>query len=353
MLTKHVTLSDQIIKWYRQHKRDLPWRNTRDPYKIWLSEIILQQTRVNQGLPYYEKFVMQFPEVTDLANASEQMVLQLWQGLGYYARGRNLHAAANYIVKECDGKFPATYRDIIQLKGVGEYTAAAIASFAFDEKVAVLDGNVIRVLTRYFGIGDDISNPTTIKELRLLANEQLPDKESADFNQGIMEFGALHCTPKSPDCHTCVLQDTCVAFADGKIEHLPYKSKKTKVRDRFFNYFVFTQGDFLWIKQRLQKDVWHKLYDFPLEETGALIAQDEFISLSASYLHRDAIQYVEVSKDYTHILSHQRLFTRFFRIELKQDFALAEKGLIKVNKAGLELYGKSILIENYLRDYIF
>ncbi len=273
---KDTFFSQTIIFWYHQNKRDLPWRDTQNPYKIWLSEIILQQTRVAQGMPYYQKFVENFPTVQELANADEETVLRLWQGLGYYSRARNLHAAAKYISEELNGIFPTTYIEIKKLKGVGDYTAAAISSFAFDEVQAVVDGNVYRVLARFFGIEKDITSSEEKKEFRELAQKLISTKEPAIYNQSIMEFGALQCVPKNPNCKNCPLQENCTAFAKNLIEKLPVKSKKTVVKDRFMHYLVFVNGEEsnkkdkdnknsekkVLVHKRQEGDIWQGLYDF-------------------------------------------------------------------------------------------
>ena len=349
-----MSFQQEILKWYKSNKRDLPWRNTTDPYKIWLSEIILQQTRVAQGLPYYEKFVSHFPSVQDLADSSEDKVLQLWQGLGYYSRGRNLHYSAKHISEELQGEFPKTFESIIKLKGVGDYTAAAISSFAFGEKQAVLDGNVIRVLTRYFGMKDDVSLPKTIKNLRLLANDLLPEQKSSDYNQGIMEFGALQCVPKSPNCKECPLNASCYAIENSKIKELPFKSKKVKVRERFFNYLVIINNGSFVIKKRIEKDIWQELYDFPLIESVKLLDAED-IDLPTELRKLDInseIKSVNISDDYKHILSHQKLHARFFQIELNQEFVNHNAKVILVNDKTIEEFGKPILIQNYLNKYI-
>ena len=233
-----MDFSNTLIKWYLQNKRDLPWRTTQDPYCIWLSEIILQQTRVAQGLPYFLAFTSSFPTVHDLAQASEQDVLKLWQGLGYYSRARNLHQAAQYISVELKGIFPKSYTELLGIKGVGTYTAAAIASFCYGEAVPVVDGNVFRVLARYLGVPADIAAASAKKEFAALANELMPKNQAALFNQALMEFGALQCVPKSPTCGACVFQSSCAALATKQVSSLPYKSKKTKVTVRHFNYLV-------------------------------------------------------------------------------------------------------------------
>ncbi|MBL4704506.1 MAG: A/G-specific adenine glycosylase, partial [Flavobacteriales bacterium] len=258
--------NSKIISWYTVHKRDLPWRKTKNPYKIWLSEIILQQTRIDQGTSYYLKFEAHYPTINDLANASEDEVLKDWQGLGYYSRARNLHGTAKHIVNELGGEFPNTYQEILKLKGVGDYTASAIASFCFGESEAVVDGNVYRVLSRYFGIETPIDSGKGKKEFKQLANQLICTENPSTFNQGIMEFGALQCKPKSPDCSQCPFQSSCVAYAKDKVGLLPIKEKKLKQRNRFFDYFLFLDNQQTILQQRTQKDIWQQLYEFPMIE---------------------------------------------------------------------------------------
>ena len=238
-----MDFKNKLTNWYSIHKRDLPWRQTKNPYNIWLSEIILQQTQVKQGLPYYEAFVKQYPTIFDLANASEEDVLKLWQGLGYYSRARNLHTTAKHIAFELNGEFPNNYKDLIKLKGVGDYTASAIASIAFNEVAAVVDGNVYRVLSRYFGIKTPINSTTGIKEFKALASSLIDTEQPATFNQAIMEFGAIQCKPKSPYCVICPLNDKCIALQKNAIDALPVKLKKTKVTKKFFNFLVCLDKD--------------------------------------------------------------------------------------------------------------
>ena len=264
-----MNFSKTLIHWYIQYKRDLPWRNDTNPYTIWLSEIMLQQTRVAQGLPYYVRFTSAFPTVFDLANASEEAVLKLWQGLGYYSRARNLHQTSQYIAFELNGEFPKCYSELLKLKGIGEYTAAAIASFSYNEKVPVVDGNVYRVLSRYFGVETDIASTGAKKEFTALAQELIPNDKANIFNQAIMEFGALQCVPKNPNCENCVFNDSCVALQKKKVGQLPVKSKKIKVTNKYFNYLVFLDENAnTIISKRTQKGIWHNLYEFPVIETN-------------------------------------------------------------------------------------
>lgn len=253
----------------------MPWKETKDPYKIWISEIVLQQTRVAQGTAYYNRLIEAFPTVRDLAKASEDEVLSLWKGLGYYARARNLHYAAKQIVNDYNGVFPNTYEDIINLKGVGVYTAAAIASFAFDLPYAVVDGNVYRVLSRYFNLSTPIDTTLGKKQYAELAKENLIDKKASSYNQAIMDFGALQCTPVSPDCGSCILSDHCGAYDQGTVDLLPIKEKKLTVKSRFFNYLYFRKGDQVFMKKRTEKDIWQGLYELPMIESHKKLTKKE------------------------------------------------------------------------------
>lgn len=311
-----------LIKWYLRNKRDLPWRKTVDPYQIWLSEIMLQQTRVAQGMPYFFEFTKEFPTVKDLADASEEKVLKLWQGLGYYSRARNLHKTAQYISNDLNGVFPDSYKELLKLKGVGEYTAAAIASFSYNEVVPVVDGNVFRVLSRYFDIETDIASPAAKKEFGALARELMPKDNPAIFNQAIMEFGALQCVPKSPNCSICVFNDSCLALQKGKVNQLPVKSKKIKVSNRYFNYLILEDalGNTL-IQKRTDKGIWHNLYEFPLLETESIvdfdvvskIAKEEMFPLYTIIGIEDC-----AASTLVHKLSHQHLHIQFWKIKIKE-----------------------------------
>lgn len=345
--------ANQIIRWYEYHKRDLPWRHTRDPYKIWLSEIILQQTRVVQGMPYYEKFVSTYPTVFDLANASETEVLRLWQGLGYYSRARNLHACAKMVVADYEGHFPESYEELLKLKGIGSYTAAAIASFAFDKPNAVVDGNVYRVLSRVFGIKDDITSTQGPKVFQKKANELIPIDRPAVFNQSIMEFGAMHCSPATPACALCPISLECYAYNHNEQQKLPVKTKKVKVRNRYFNYIVIKSGERYFMRERGPKDVWQGLFDFHLIETLKEESTDELISLIPSSLQAEGI-IVDESKVYKHILSHQRIFAKFYVIELQQESAVQiPEGLKGCTVEEIKQHPKPILIQKYLEEVIF
>jgi A/G-specific adenine glycosylase len=346
-----MKFSNSLIQWYLQNKRDLPWRNTTNPYLIWLSEIMLQQTRVAQGTPYFLSFQNAFPTVFDLAKADEEQVLKLWQGLGYYSRARNLHKTAQYVATELQGNFPDSYNELLKLKGVGEYTAAAIASFSYNEVVPVVDGNVFRVLSRYFDVETDIALASAKKEFAALALELIPNDNPAIFNQAIMEFGALQCVPKSPDCTVCVFNDSCAALQKNRVDQLPVKSKKLKVRNRYFNYLVVEDesGNTV-IQKRTSKGIWHNLYEFPLVETEkeegfdfvTEIIQKEFFEKN------NIISVMEYNdKSIIHKLSHQHLHIKFWKVTLA---GTIENG---INSAVLKTYPFPIVIHNFIeKEYL-
>ncbi|MDR1699086.1 MAG: A/G-specific adenine glycosylase [Prevotellaceae bacterium] len=337
--------------WYRQNHRDLPWRNTTNPYKIWISEIILQQTRVAQGLDYYNRFVERFPDVLPLAGADEDEVLKYWQGLGYYSRARNLHAAAKQIKELYNGIFPDEYGKILALKGIGEYTAAAISSFAYNLPYAVLDGNVYRVLSRIFGIETPINTPKAKKEFTALAQMLLDKENPAGHNNAIMEFGALQCVPSSPDCAVCPLVEKCAAFAGGKVQNLPVKEKKNAVKERFFNYFFVQNGDYVYIKRREGNDIWKNLYEFPLIETAEkteisdLTAKSEFRKLFG-----DSELQISGKPFYVkHVLTHRIIHATFYTVKTTGDINLNAE--LKIHKDDLHNYPVSRLIEMFLESH--
>ncbi|WP_223032594.1 A/G-specific adenine glycosylase [Hanstruepera marina] len=339
----HITKT--LTYWYSINKRFLPWRKTKNPYYIWLSEIILQQTQVKQGLPYYEAFVSQYPTVFDLASATEEHVLKLWQGLGYYSRARNLHATAKYIVKELNGKFPDNYKDLIKLKGVGDYTASAIASICFNEATAVVDGNVYRVLARYYGINTVINSTQGKKEFKAVAQEILDKNNPAEFNQAIMEFGAIQCKPKSPDCTICPLNETCNAFKNDKVGLLPKKNKQSKPVKKYFNYLVYisTKGETV-LEKRKEKGIWQNLYQFPLIESKQPLSIDDLKS-QLNINERQITLYND--KSIVHKLSHQHLHTKFWII--KSDILPGTS----IPKDTIHEYATPILIKNFTDDFNF
>lgn len=341
-----MSFSKTLITWYLDNKRDLPWRKTKDPYHIWLSEIMLQQTRVAQGLPYFLAFTEAFPTVFDLAKADEEKVLKLWQGLGYYSRARNLHATAKYISEELSGNFPNNYKDLLKLKGIGEYTAAAIASFSFKECVPVVDGNVYRVLSRYFDIETDIASSGAKKEFTQLASELIDKKKPELFNQAIMEFGALQCVPKSPDCNSCPLNNSCLAQAKNKVSQLPIKLKKQKITNRFFNYLlVLDNKNQTIINKRTQKGIWHNLYEFPLIETEQK-ESEEIIQQKIRSLFKNvtAITLLE-SESVIHKLSHQHLYISFWKVNVN------DKLENSFDYETLKKHPFPIVLHNFIENY--
>ncbi len=326
-----VDLTPDLLSWYTINKRELPWRQTNNPYAIWLSEIILQQTRIDQGLSYYQNFINRFPTVNDLASAEEDEILKLWQGLGYYSRARNMHTSAKSIVENYDCRFPETYQEILKLKGVGEYTAAAIASISFNLAHAVVDGNVYRVLSRIFGIPTPIDSSSGKKEFYELANKLIDKTNPGEYNQAIMEFGALHCTPKNPDCENCIFKNRCVAVKSKLVGLLPVKSGKTKIRHRYFNYLLFDLGEEVFLQKRTRNDIWKNLYEFPLIETTD---KEEITSIAGQlkqFINSEEIQIDKVTAWEKQILSHQHIHYRFVYICYRHEKNKLPH-LIKVNK---------------------
>lgn len=345
---KGMNFSNILVQWYLKNKRDLPWRQTSNPYYIWLSEIILQQTRVDQGMAYYFKFVEHFPTVQLLASANEEEVLKLWQGLGYYSRARNLHFSAKYIVNELHGQFPSTYNDILKLKGVGDYTASAIASFCFNEVTAVVDGNVYRVLARYFGIDIPINSTKGIKEFKLLAQELIDTKIPGTHNQAIMEFGARMCKPQNPDCTSCPLNASCLALKTNKVKELPIKEKKIKIRNRYFNYLVVQTNDDKTKIVKRGKGIWLNLYEFPLVETLKEIDEKELIDDTVfNELFEDLNTSVKLfNRDImVHKLSHQHIYTKFWIVKTPSTKKF------ELNWSEIHKYPVSTLVDNFLKQY--
>jgi A/G-specific adenine glycosylase len=304
-----------LLEWYVSNKRNLPWRKTKDPYKIWLSEIMLQQTRVNQGLPYYLSFVKKYPTVTQLAKAHEQEVLRMWQGLGYYSRARNLHKCAKLVSKDFDGRFPGTVADLKKLPGIGDYTGAAIASLAFGQPSAVVDGNVFRVLSRLFGIHLNIASNEGKKYFFELANNLIPQDNPGEFNQAMMEFGAIHCMPKNPKCESCAFTKSCVANQKGTQSLLPVKSKMKKRKVRYFNYFIIGSEKKIWMKPRVGKDIWEGLHEFYLIESSRLLSDAKALYLFDAETRLQNKKPTTKSIRIRQILSHQEIVGKFFSLE--------------------------------------
>jgi A/G-specific adenine glycosylase len=344
--------SDKVVEWYLENQRELPWRQTRDPYCIWLSEIILQQTRVSQGLPYYLRFIENYPTVHDLANASEQAVLRLWQGLGYYTRARNLHKCAKTIASQHNGTFPDNFAALKQLPGIGDYTAAAIASICFKEPVAVIDGNVFRVLARVYGIETPINSPTGKKQFSELGNKLVVGQSPDVYNQAVMEFGALHCTPNNPKCEECPLKRNCVAAINNLQDKFPVKTKGKPVRKRYFNYLVLKKGKFLLMKRRDQKDIWQGLYDFYMIETTRptvpqkAFSQDKKLAKLLKSNHN-----LLPFKKYKHVLTHQIIMSTFTIVENNGGRWDKELNLKFFNTTEIAALPKPVLITKFLEDY--
>jgi A/G-specific adenine glycosylase len=344
--------TEQLMSWYRPTDRPMPWKAEKDAYKVWLSEIILQQTRVEQGLPYYLKFTETYPTVRHLAQAPADDVMKLWQGLGYYSRARNLHAAAKYIDAELDGKFPNNYESLLLLKGVGEYTAAAISSFVFNEPLAVLDGNVYRVLARYFGIQTPIDSPVAKREFGVLANELIDQQRPGIYNQAIMDFGATLCKPALPMCGTCPLAAKCVAKKENLQDKLPIKAGKIKQRERFFHYFVIDAHGQNVVEQRTGKDIWQELYQFPMLEAEELLQpESDAIATFLQELTQDAKWQVTRQKGpYTQKLTHQKINAVFIEIAVAEKLNLTDTRFKTTEREKLNNFAFPKIIDCYLKD---
>lgn len=345
-MADNLRLSSILTGWYNINKRDLPWRNTRDPYKIWLSEVILQQTRVDQGYSYFNRFVEKYPTIGLLAKAKVDEVLKLWQGLGYYSRARNLYSAAKTVAEKYGDVFPSEYKDILSLKGVGEYTAAAIVSFAYDMPYAVVDGNVYRVLSRIFAVEEPIDSNKGKKLFKELAEAVLDKSNPGLHNQAIMEFGALQCVPSSPNCAACPASNMCLAYAHGKVSQFPVKVGKVKNRNRYFNYFDIRDGDFMYLHKRIAKDIWRGLYELLLIETDRELSIEDLQNEKnfKSLIPNGAeIRCISTMK---HVLSHQTIYATFYMVEVA-NISLGEEYLkIKTEDSGD--YPVSRLVHKYL-----
>ena len=339
-----------LLNWFDENERCLPWRQTKDPYLIWVSEIILQQTRVVQGFDYYLRFVDRFPDLITLAAASEDEVLKYWQGLGYYSRARNLLSAA----KSIKGDFPKDYKEVLSLKGVGDYTAAAICSFAYDLPYAVVDGNVYRVLSRYFGLATPIDTAIGKREFAELAQDLLDLSDPARYNQAIMDFGALQCKPKSPDCFACPLVESCIAFNEDSVAEYPVKRAKIKSRDRYFNYFFIEQGDFTYLRKRVANDIWKNLYEIPLIESEKEATLKQVILANKRhplFTTADNLEFKLEIEGMKHVLSHQNLYANFYSVTVNDDFKM-DSSYIKVEISDLTDYAIPRLIDLLLERYL-
>lgn len=345
-------ISKAIVKWYEQNKRALPWRDTKNPYQIWISEIILQQTRVNQGINYYYQFINNFPDIIELANAPVEEVLKTWQGLGYYSRARNMHHTANIIANEYKGKFPCNYSELINLKGIGDYTAAAIASIAFNKPEPALDGNVYRVLSRLFGIAESPEKANGKKIFRQKAIELLKNQSPGTFNQALMEFGALQCIPINPDCKNCILQKFCFAFQKNLVNELPVKKQKINQRIRYFNFLHILYNNKTYIEQRTQNDIWKLLYQYPLIETNHSVTLEYLtkIPLWNQLFDNTNVYIQQVSEAKPHQLTHQKIFAKFYTIKISQPNLFLLKNYKEIKLNTIQKYSVPKLIDNYLQE---
>lgn len=343
-------LSNQIIEWYLQYKRDLPWRKTKDAYTIWISEIMLQQTRVATATDYFNRFINQYPTVSDLALADEREVLKLWQGLGYYSRARNLHATAKIIHIEYKGVFPNTYKEILKLKGIGTYTAAAISSFAFNLPYAALDGNVFRVLSRIYGIDKPIDTGEGKKLFQKLANETMGNARPEIYNQAIIEFGALQCIPRNPKCEICPVQANCLAFGDGQVDQLPLKSKQIKTKNRYFYYLFLSCKNRFIIEKREGKDIWENLYQYPLIESDKAISTEELLQTSKwkGLFENKELAIHSICDKVVHKLSHQNLHTTIIHINMNIDQLKNNSSFQIIKYSDIDNYPFPKPIENHL-----
>ncbi len=353
----NLSFSEKLICWYMNHKRSLPWRESNDPYIIWLSEVILQQTRVKQGLPYFEVFKDRFPDVRSLARASQDEVLKLWEGLGYYSRARNMHQAAQQVVNQHKGKFPVDYKNLIQLKGVGDYTASAIASIGNDEKVAVVDGNVFRVLSRIFGISEPINSTNGKKAFKAQAEQLLPDQNIGTYNQAIMEFGALQCLPKNPQCSTCPVNNTCFAYRNNRQQEFPVKLKKPKVKTVYMNYLVLldSQAQTL-IRKRKGNGIWEGLFEFPLITSENSIDQQHiknhsFFKEITGNTDFQLYQYNQQAKK--HLLTHRKLLAYFWIIEIDQIPKEIKKYYHITDKDEISQFAFPVLLSKFIDKFFF
>lgn len=343
-----MNFSKVLILWYINYKRNLPWRQTKNPYFIWLSEIILQQTRVDQGLSYYYSFVKAFPSVKNLANAKEMAVLKLWQGLGYYSRARNLHFSAKYITNELGGEFPKSYQDLLKLKGVGEYTAAAIASICYNEAKAVVDGNVFRVLSRYFAIDTPINSVKGKKEFTALAQSLLDKNNPGTFNQAIMELGALVCTPKNANCIQCPLSESCKSLMENTVYNFPVKQGKLTIKKRYFNYLVIETANGKTVIQQRKSGIWQNLYEFPLIETQVEIDENLLIKqpLFQQLFNNKSVNFKLFNENsITHKLTHQHIYVKFWIVKVD---TISQAN---TNWKSINIYPFPILIVKFLKFY--
>lgn len=358
-MSKKAIFTQKLLAWFATNHRPMPWKGEKNPYFIWLSEIILQQTTVRQGMPYYERFIENYPTIKDLAEAPQDDVMKLWEGLGYYSRARNLHVTAKHISEVLDGIFPTHYEGLLTLKGVGTYTAAAIASFAYNLPHAVVDGNVYRVLSRVFGIEEPIDTPQAKRLFTELANDLLDKNRAADFNQAIMDFGATQCTPSNPDCKNCTLKDICTAFLEQKTAVFPIKSKKIEKKTRYFNYLIINAGNRTFVQKRNDKDIWQNLYEFPLIETSVLMENlmdnvytEGGANQSLKELLSSPYRVLKKSQPYKQLLTHRVIIATFWEIEVSAEFSFTDEKILNIERKNLTKFAFSKVIDLYFRDKV-
>lgn len=343
-----MNFSNKLLNWYKLNFRSLPWRNTKDPYKIWISEIILQQTKIQQGLPYYKKFIKQFPTIFSLAKADQKHVIKLWQGLGYYSRAQNLHDTAKKVVIDYKGNFPQTHKEMMQLRGIGDYTASAIGSICFNNREAVIDGNVYRFLGRYLGINYPIHTSKGFKTYKSRANELISNDSPGDFNQAMMDFGSIQCIPKKPNCEECIFSASCYAFINSKINLYPVKKRKNKIKTRYFNYlFICNSKNQTVLKKRTTNGIWKNLYEFPLIETQSTLNKPniQFKKIISKYSKKKYKIDPVLLKSQIHKLSHQTLMIQFWKILLPDDTNLP------IKKNQILSYPVPVVIEKFIDQY--
>lgn len=347
-----MNITNYLTHWYKTNKRDLPWRNTQNPYHIWISEILLQQTRVNQGIEYYKRIIQTFPDVNTLANSDIDSLLKIWQGLGYYSRARNMHKAAKILINQYNSIFPGTFDELKKLPGIGDYTAAAIASFAFNEPVPVVDGNVYRFLARLFGIYTPIDSNKGKKEFYNKSASILSKTNPGLHNQSIMEFGAIQCTPGKPDCSLCVFSSTCYAHAHVVINQLPVKTKKKQSKKRYFHYIFIHSNDFILIEQRDKKDIWNSLYQLPLIETTSQSSLEKLIQLNEwnEILQGHTAKISAKAKEYTHVLTHQKIFARFYFLKMEDTVIKKLTNFKIISKKEINKFAVPRLIDRFFND---
>jgi A/G-specific adenine glycosylase len=342
-------VSKMLAEWYRKNSRDLPWREDINPYRVWVSEIILQQTRVIQGIGYYKRFLESFPTIYDLADSPIDKVMKVWQGLGYYSRARNMHFTAKYVVKHYNGIFPDDIDELLKLKGIGDYSAAALISIAYNKPFAAVDGNVYRILSRYYGIDIPVNSSKGKKYFARVANEILDKEYPGQHNQAIMELGALVCLPLTPHCEQCPLSARCLAYNQNTISQFPVKLAKKSISYRYFNYIVIKKDRKRFIKQRPEGDIWTLLYEFPLIETETRIEPEEIIQKNEwKVFFPEGIISLHISKEYKHQLSHRLIFVRFFDVQVNEEYLL--DSFIEVDLNSIENYAFPVVIQKYLKQ---